>query len=89
MSQVEESPNPEEEKAQPQAEQPEEERVVMHGDFAAGERTSDVDVSGPDFARGEDSGDLGEPGGDFAAGERTLPRDPDAEPDFARGQDAA
>jgi hypothetical protein len=57
---------PEEEK-KPQAEP----KPVSHGDFAAGERTSDVDETGTDFA----------------AGERALPKDPNAHPDFARGED--
>lgn len=58
-----------------------------HGDFAAGERTSDVDETGSDFAAGERTSDVDKTGTDFAAGERTVPKDPNAHPDFARGQD--
>ncbi len=68
---------------------PEEPKQVQQGDFAAGERTSDVDETGSDFAAGERTSDVDETGTDFAAGERTLPKDPDAGPDFARGQDAS
>jgi uncharacterized membrane protein len=52
------------------------ERVVEHGDFAAGERTSTVDETGPDFAAGErtETKDQNAPA-DFAAGERTKPED--------------
>jgi len=57
------------------------------GDFAAGERTSDVDETGTDFAEGERTAEVDETGPDFAAGERKLPKDPNAHPDFARGQD--
>jgi hypothetical protein len=57
------------------------------GDFAAGERTSDVDETGTDFAAGERTSHVDETGTDFAAGERTQPKDPNAHPDFARGQD--
>jgi hypothetical protein len=66
------------------------ERVVQHGDFAAGERTNTVDETGTDFAAGERTlpkDPNAEP--DFAAGERTLPKDPNAQPDFARGEDEA
>ena len=58
-----------------------------HGDFAAGERTSDVDETGSDFAAGERSSEVDKTGTDFAAGERTEPKDPDEHSDFARGQD--
>ncbi len=68
---------------------PEEPKKVEHGDFAAGERTSDVDETGSDFAAGERTTTVDETGTDFAAGERTEPKDPNAGPDFARGQDAA
>ncbi len=73
---------------------PDEEKTVEppkepHGDFAAGERTSDVDETGTDFAAGERTTTVDETGTDFAAGERTQPKDPGAAPDFARGQDAA
>ena len=76
--------SPEEEKKTPDQPEAEEE---MHDDFAAGERTSDADVTGDDFAAGERTSDVDETGTDFAAGERTEPKDPDAHPDFARGQD--
>jgi len=56
------------------------------GDFAAGERTSDVDKTGTDFAAGERTSDVDETGTDFAAGQRVKPKDPEAQPDFARGQ---
>jgi uncharacterized membrane protein len=65
------------------------ERVAEHGDFAAGERTSTVDETGPDFAAGERTSTVDETGGDFAAGERTEPKDPNAKPDFAAGEDKA
>ncbi len=75
---------------------PDEEKKVQdepntapQGDFAAGERTSDVDETGSDFAAGERTSDVDETGTDFAAGERTLPKDLNAGPDFARGQDGA
>jgi len=58
-----------------------------HGDFAAGQRTSTVDETGSDFAEGERISAVDETGSDFAAGERTMPKDPNAGPDFARGQD--
>ncbi len=58
-----------------------------HGDFAAGERTSDADEMGSDFAAGERGSEADETGSDYAAGERKLPRDPEEESDFARGQD--
>ena len=57
------------------------------GDFAAGERTSDVDETGADFAAGERTSDVDETGTDFAAGQRTTPKDTEAHSDFARGQD--
>jgi hypothetical protein len=60
-----------------------------HGDFAAGERTSIVDETGSDFASGERTSTVDETGTDYAAGERTQPKDPNAQPDFARGEDAA
>jgi hypothetical protein len=83
--------SPEEEKttAQPQLAQPEPKPKQAEGDFASGERTSDVDESSPDFARGERTSEEDKTGTDFAAGERTLPEDPEQHPDFARGQDAA
>jgi hypothetical protein len=62
-------------------------RPAQHGDFAAGERSSDVDETGDDFAEGERATEVDETGTDFAAGERKLPKDPNAHPDFARGQD--
>ncbi len=58
-----------------------------HGDFAAGERTTDADETGADFAAGERSTEVDMTGPDFATGQRTLPKDPSAHPDFARGQD--
>lgn len=75
--------------AKPAPEQPAEaaKPPVSHGDFAAGERTSTVDETGPDYAAGERTSTVDETGGDFAAGERTEPKDPNAGPDFARGQD--
>jgi hypothetical protein len=62
-------------------------RPVQRGDFAAGERSSDVDETGTDFAEGERTTDVDKSEPDFAAGERKLPKDPNAHPDFARGQD--
>ncbi len=64
------------------------ERVPQHGDFAAGERTSNVEETGTDFAAGERTMPV-DPNArpDFAAGQRTEPVDPSAHPDFARGQD--
>lgn len=75
----------EEEKTSP--DQPEVEHKETHGDFAAGQRTSEADETGDDFAAGERTTTVDETGEDFAAGERTEPKDPEAHPDFARGQD--
>ena len=71
-----EQPKPEELKHEPE-----------QGDFAAGERTSDVDETGSDFAAGERTSDVDETGSDFAAGQRTEPDDLEDNSDFARGED--
>ncbi len=47
----------------------ERERPAPHGDFAAGERTSDVDETGDDFAAGERTSTEDETGEDFARGQ--------------------
>lgn len=61
----------EEKKATEQPEPEESKHKPEQGDFAAGERTSDVD----------------ETGSDFAAGQRTEPDDLEDNSDFARGED--
>ncbi len=81
--------DPQQEEEEQKAPVKPETKKAPQGDFAAGERASDADESYPDFARGERTSEEDETGTDFAAGERKQPKDPNARPDFARGQDSA
>ncbi len=81
------STDEEKDKAGQQTDAEESEYKPEAGDFAAGERTSDVDETGTDFAAGQRTSDVDETGTDFATGQRTLPKDPQAHSDFARGLD--